>query len=100
MDTLQMFHPIIFSSEVLGVPFASNDWAEKLLLAVDCSLVAFEITRVAEIADFAIWDGAFVRAFVLVHVSPVPIFEGTPLIHQLNLPERRILPESTLFHTL
>jgi hypothetical protein len=41
MDTLQMLHPIVFASKALGVPLASNDWAEKLLLAVNRSLMAF-----------------------------------------------------------
>jgi hypothetical protein len=44
MDTLQMLYPIVFTSESLSVPFASDDWAEKLLLAVNRPLMAFEIT--------------------------------------------------------
>jgi hypothetical protein len=71
MDALQMLHPVVFAPEAFGgVALASNDWAEEFLFAMNCSLMAFQVPGVAEVADFAVGDCAFVRSFVLVHMSP------------------------------
>lgn len=65
-----MLHPVVLLSESHSVTLAGHNRAEKLLLAMDRSLMAPKISGVAEIANFAVEDATFERPLMLVHVPP------------------------------
>jgi len=67
-----LFH-VVLSAEASSVSLTQGNWTKEFSTTMNGSLVTLEITRIGEVLHFAAQDDAFVRTFVLIHVSPTTV---------------------------